>query len=159
MQPPPTGRQRLRQPDGHMHQRGRNNFSPSPATASAYVPSRTITRDVTVDVLHPEHVKAETVERSNPSPGAEDEALALASAIGSDDPYAALDGAGARAGGPARRANARGRAARVVRGTGLGVALVRRPADGSPSGRGCAGDPPAQPRPRSGQCWRHSTRC
>ena len=34
--------------------------------------------------------------------------------------------AGARAGGPARRAGARGRAARLVRPVGLGVALVRR---------------------------------
>ena len=59
------------------------------ATASAYVPSRTITRNVTVDVLHPEHVKAETVER-DPVAGSRDEALDFASGVGSDDPYAAL---------------------------------------------------------------------
>ena len=34
------------------------------ATAYAYVPSATIAKQVTVDVLHKEHVKAETVERS-----------------------------------------------------------------------------------------------
>ncbi len=33
------------------------------ATAYAYVPSATIAKEVTVDVLHPEHVKAEVVER------------------------------------------------------------------------------------------------
>ena len=59
------------------------------ATAHAYVPSVTVTREVTVDVLHPEHVKAETVERE-PVTGSRDEALVLASGVGSDDPYAAL---------------------------------------------------------------------
>ena len=59
------------------------------ATAYAYVPSATIARQVTVDVLHKEHVKAETVERS-PITRSRDEALALASGIGSDDPYEAL---------------------------------------------------------------------
>ena len=59
------------------------------ATAYAYVPSATIAREVTVDVLHKEHVKAETVERS-PITRSRDEALSLASGIGSDDPYEAL---------------------------------------------------------------------
>ena len=59
------------------------------ATAYAYVPSATIAREVTVDVLHPEHVKAEVVERS-PIIRSRDEALSLASGIGSDDPYEAL---------------------------------------------------------------------
>ena len=59
------------------------------ATAYAYVPSATIARQVTVEVLHPEHVKAEVVERS-PITRSRDEALALASGIGSDDPYEAL---------------------------------------------------------------------
>jgi len=61
------------------------------ATASAYahVPSATITREVTVDVLHKEHVKAEVVERE-PLTGSREEALSLASGVGSDDPYAAL---------------------------------------------------------------------
>ena len=38
--------------------------SSATATAYAYVPSATIAREVTVEVLHPEHVKAEVVERS-----------------------------------------------------------------------------------------------
>ena len=59
------------------------------ATAYAYVPSVTIAKRVTVDVLHPEHVKAETVERS-PISGSRDESLTLASGIGSDDPYEVL---------------------------------------------------------------------
>ena len=60
------------------------------ATAYAYVPSRTITRAVTVDVLHEEHVKAETVERE-PVTRAREERLALApSGVGADEPYAVL---------------------------------------------------------------------
>ena len=57
------------------------------ATASAYVPSATIAKQVTVDVLHKEHVKAETVERS-PIAGSRDEALA--SSVGADDPFEVL---------------------------------------------------------------------
>ena len=59
------------------------------ATAYAYVPSATIAREVTVDVLHPEHVKAETVERE-PVTRTREEQLSLASGVGSDDPFAAL---------------------------------------------------------------------
>ncbi len=59
------------------------------ATAYAYVPSATIAKQVTVDVLHKEHVKAEVVERS-PITRSRDEALSLASGVGSDDPYEAL---------------------------------------------------------------------
>ena len=59
------------------------------ATAYAYVPSATIARDVTVEVLHPEHVKAEVVERS-PISGSREERLSLASGVGSDDPFAVL---------------------------------------------------------------------
>ena len=59
------------------------------ATAYAHVPSATIAKQVTVDVLHKEHVKAETVERE-PTTGSREEQLSLASAVGSDDPYAAL---------------------------------------------------------------------
>ena len=59
------------------------------ATAYAYVPSATIARQVTVDVLHKEHVKAETVERS-PISRSREESLGLASAVGSDDPYEVL---------------------------------------------------------------------
>ena len=59
------------------------------ATAYAYVPSATIAREVTVDVLHEEHVKAETVERE-PVTRTREEQLSLAAAIGSDDPFAVL---------------------------------------------------------------------
>ena len=59
------------------------------ATAYAYVPSATIARQVTVDVLHKEHVKAETVERS-PITRTRGETLALASGVGSDDPFDVL---------------------------------------------------------------------
>ena len=59
------------------------------ATAYAYVPSVTIAREVTVTIVHPEHVKAETVERS-PISRSRDEALALASGVGADDPFQAL---------------------------------------------------------------------
>ena len=51
--------------------------SSATATAYAYVPSVTIAKEVTVTIVHPEHVKAETVERQpiardqgrNPGPG------------------------------------------------------------------------------------------
>ena len=63
--------------------------SSATATAYAYVPSATIAREVTVDVLHKEHVKAETVERQ-PITRTRAESLTLASGVGSDDPYEAL---------------------------------------------------------------------
>ena len=59
------------------------------ATAYAHVPSATIAREVTVDVLHPEHVKAETVGRK-PIARSRNESLSLASGVGSDDPFSAL---------------------------------------------------------------------
>ena len=59
------------------------------ATAYAYVPGATIAREVTVDVLHKEYVKAETVERE-PVTRIREEQLSLASGVGSDDPFAAL---------------------------------------------------------------------
>ena len=63
--------------------------SSATATAYAYVPSATIAKQVTVDVLHKEHVKAETVERS-PITRTRGETMSLASAIGSDDPFEVL---------------------------------------------------------------------
>ena len=63
--------------------------SSATATAYAYVPSATIAREVTVEVQHKEHVKAETVERS-PIAGSRDETLALASGVGADEPFAVL---------------------------------------------------------------------
>ena len=59
------------------------------ATAYAYVPSATIAKEVTVTIVHPEHVKAETVERE-PVTRTREEQLSLASAVGSDDPFAVL---------------------------------------------------------------------
>ncbi len=59
------------------------------AYAYAYVPGRTIDKDVTLTIVHPEHVKAEVVER-DPVTGSREDSLALASHVGSDDPYAAL---------------------------------------------------------------------
>ena len=59
------------------------------AYAYAYVPSRTIDKDVTITVVHEEHVKAEVVERA-PVAASRDESLDLASYVGSDDPYEAL---------------------------------------------------------------------
>ena len=59
------------------------------ATAYAYVPSATIAKQVTVEVLHKEHVKAETVERE-PVSRSREEHLSLASGVGADDPFAVL---------------------------------------------------------------------
>ena len=60
------------------------------AYAYAYVPARTIDKQVTLTIVHPEHVKAEVVERV-PVTGSRDESLALASSgVGSDDPFEAL---------------------------------------------------------------------
>ena len=67
------------------------------ATAYAYVPSATIAREVTVDVLHKEHVKAEVIERS-PISRSRGEALApvsstgqaLALGVGADAPFSVL---------------------------------------------------------------------
>ena len=59
------------------------------ASAYAYVPGATIARQVTVEVLHEEHVKAKVVARS-PITGTSAETLALVSAIGSDDPFETL---------------------------------------------------------------------
>ena len=63
--------------------------SSATATAYAYVPSATIAKQVTVDVQHPEHVKAETVERS-PIIRSREETLALAFGVGADDPFEVL---------------------------------------------------------------------
>ena len=63
--------------------------SSATATAYAYVPSVTIAKEVTVTIVHPEHVKAETVERQ-PVTRSREESLSLASGVDSDDPYEAL---------------------------------------------------------------------
>ena len=58
-------------------------------SATLSVPGETVYRDVTLTIVHPEHVKAETVERT-PIVGSRDETLALASRVGSDEPFKAL---------------------------------------------------------------------
>ncbi len=63
--------------------------SSATATAYAYVPSVTIAKEVAVTIVHPEHVKAETVERQ-PIARTRGETLDLASGVGSDDRYEAL---------------------------------------------------------------------
>ena len=59
------------------------------AYAYAHVPGTTIHRDVTLTVVHPEHVKAEVVERE-PIGRSKQESLSFTSAVGSDEPFAAL---------------------------------------------------------------------
>ena len=59
------------------------------AYAYAHVPGRTIDKEVTLTIVHPEHVKAEVMERG-PLARTRAEALSLASGVGSDDPFAAL---------------------------------------------------------------------
>ena len=63
--------------------------SSATATAYAYVPSATIAKEVTVDVQHPEHVKAEVVERS-PIAKTKNEGLFLASGVWADAPFEVL---------------------------------------------------------------------
>ena len=58
-------------------------------SARLSIPGRTVQKDVTLTIVHPEHVKAEVVNRS-PISRSRSEGLSLASAVGSDDPYTAL---------------------------------------------------------------------
>ena len=58
-------------------------------SATLSIPGETVYRDVTLTIVHPEHVKAEVVERS-PISQSREEALALSSGIGADDPFEAL---------------------------------------------------------------------
>ena len=58
-------------------------------SATLSIPGETVYRDVTLTIVHPEHVKAETVERS-PISRSRAESLSLASGVGSDDPFAVL---------------------------------------------------------------------
>ena len=58
-------------------------------TAVLSIPSRTVHRDVTLTVIHPERVESETVERE-PFVKVREERLSLTSRVGADDPYAAL---------------------------------------------------------------------
>ena len=58
-------------------------------SATLSIPSKTVHRDVTLTILHPEHVRAEVVER-DPVTRRRGDNLALASMVGSDEPYQAL---------------------------------------------------------------------
>ena len=58
-------------------------------SATLSIPGRTVHRNVTLTIVHPEHVKAETVERE-PVTRTREEQLSLASGVGSDDLFAAL---------------------------------------------------------------------
>ncbi len=58
-------------------------------TATAHVPGVTIYRHVNFTIVHPEHVKAEVVERS-PISRSRSESLSLTSGVGADDPYEVL---------------------------------------------------------------------
>ena len=59
-------------------------------SATLSIPSATVKREVTVSVLHPEHVRAEVVER-NPVTRSRGEMLVLASTVGTDESYQVLD--------------------------------------------------------------------
>ena len=59
-------------------------------TASAHIPDKTIYREISMTVDHPEHVRAEVLERS-PISGSREGQLSLAVAVvGSDDPFEVL---------------------------------------------------------------------
>ncbi len=68
---------------------GDGSTASATATAYAYVPSATIAKEVTVTIVHPEHVKAEVVERS-PISRSREESLSLVSGVGADDPFEVL---------------------------------------------------------------------
>jgi len=59
------------------------------AYAYAHVPGTTIQKDVTITIVHPEHVEAEVVERE-PITRTRHESLSLSSAVGSDHPFVVL---------------------------------------------------------------------
>ena len=59
------------------------------AYAYAHVPGTTIQKQVTLTIVHPEHVKAETTDRE-PLTRNRQEMVSMASAIGSDDAFAVL---------------------------------------------------------------------
>ena len=58
-------------------------------SATLSIPGETVYEQVTLTIVHPEHVKAEVVERS-PIVKTRAETLALASKVGSDDPFEVL---------------------------------------------------------------------
>ena len=58
-------------------------------TATLSIPSKTVHRNVTLTIVHPERVESETVARE-PIVKSREERLSLASAVGADDPFAVL---------------------------------------------------------------------
>ena len=58
-------------------------------TATLSIPSKTVHRDVTLTIVHPERVESETVVRE-PIVKSREESLSLASGVGSDEPFAVL---------------------------------------------------------------------
>ncbi len=58
-------------------------------SATLSVPGETVQKDVTITIVHPEHVKAETTDRE-PLTRNREELVSLASAVGSDDPFKVL---------------------------------------------------------------------
>ena len=58
-------------------------------TATLSIPGETVSRDVTLAIVHPEHVRAEVVERM-PIAGSREESLSMASSVGADDPFEVL---------------------------------------------------------------------
>ncbi len=58
-------------------------------TATLSVPGETVYEQVTFSIVHPEHVRAETMERQ-PMARTGSESLSLAAAVGSDDPFEVL---------------------------------------------------------------------
>jgi len=59
------------------------------AYAYAHVPGTTIDKEVTLTIVHPEHVKAETTDRE-PLARTREESLSLGADIGSDEPFEPL---------------------------------------------------------------------
>ena len=97
------------------------------ATAYAYVPSATIAKQVTVDVLHKEHVKAETVERVAGHHAA-DQGRNDVSGVRhwqSDDPFEVLVLPETEPEDPPAEQEPAGGLRQLVRPAGMGVALVR----------------------------------
>ena len=58
-------------------------------SATLSIPGETIQKDVTITIVHPEHVKSEVVDRA-PIVKTMSESLSSESAVGSDDPFKAL---------------------------------------------------------------------
>ena len=58
-------------------------------TATLSISGETVNREVTLAIVHPEHVSAEVVERM-PIAGSREESLSMASSVGVDDPFEVL---------------------------------------------------------------------